>query len=110
MGDIDSYKSKGKDFQLKRKILPSIFNEDGPETALAAEKEKKAEKSKTRRRQKRKHGIVEGPDLNNESEHPPKKVKESASTGETKDNELIGNENTLSKSSKRRQRKKKFNT
>ena len=40
--DIDSYKFKAKDVQLKRKILPSIFNEDGPEQALAAEKDKRA--------------------------------------------------------------------
>ena len=61
--------------QLKRKILPSIFNEDGPEQALAAEKDKRAEKGKTRRRQKRKQGVLDQVNDDNVREHASKKMK-----------------------------------
>ena len=103
MKDIDSYKFKAKDVQLKRKILPSIFNEDGPEQALAAEKDKRAEKGKTRRRQKRKQGVSDYDNEDNTTEHISKKMKESTDVNET-----ITNEHE-SKSSKRRKRKKKNN-
>ena len=103
--DIDSYKSKGKDIQLKRKILPSIFSEDGPENALVAEKEKRAEKSKTRRRQKKKQGILE---LAHEdtNEQESKRLKETPVSNERKSIENINGEN-ISKSKRRRMKKKK---
>jgi len=105
--DIDSYKSKGKDIQLKRKILPSIFSEDGPENALVAEKEKRAEKSKTRRRQKRKQGVLE---LAHENTIEPesKKLKETAVSKDPKSIDNINSEN-ISKSKRRRMKKKNKN-
>ena len=52
--DIEMYRSKANNVELKKKMLPSLYCDDGPEDALEAEKEKKASKSKTRRKQKRK--------------------------------------------------------
>ena len=52
--DIETYRSKANNAELKKKMLPSLYCDDGPEDALEAEKEKKASKSKTRRKQKRK--------------------------------------------------------
>jgi len=105
--DIDSYKSKGKDIQLKRKILPSIFSEDGPENALVAEKEKRAEKSKTRRRQKKKQGVLELAH-ENETEPEPKRLKETPVSNVPKRIENINSEN-ISKSKRRRMKKKNKN-
>ena len=78
--DIEAYKSKANDVQLKKKIIPSLFNDDGPQEALEAEKEKKSAKSKTRRRQKRKTDDLsmqnKGKDeINGEVEHSSKKAK-----------------------------------
>ena len=56
--DIESYKSKANDVQLKKKIIPSLFNDEGPQEALEAEKEKKTSKSKTRRKEKRKKDTI----------------------------------------------------
>ena len=56
--DIEAYKSKGNNIQLKKKVIPSLFNDDGTEEALEAEQEKKSSKSKTRRKQKRKKDYV----------------------------------------------------
>jgi protein KRI1 len=56
--DIETYKSKANDIQLKKKVIPSLFNEDGTEDALETEQEKKSAKSKTRRKQKRKKEYI----------------------------------------------------
>ena len=58
MKDIEAYKSKANNIQLKKKVIPSLFNDDGTEDALEAEHEKKAAKSKTRRKQKRKKDYI----------------------------------------------------
>ena len=54
--DLQLYKSKGNNIELKKKMLPSLFMEETQaEEALVAEKDKKASKGKTKRRQKRKN-------------------------------------------------------
>ena len=39
--DIETYRSKANNVELKKKMLPSLYCDDGPEDALEAEKEKK---------------------------------------------------------------------
>ena len=108
MKDIEAYKSKANNIQLKKKVIPSLFNDDGTEDALEAEHEKKAAKSKTRRKQKRKKDYItmdsEDKIIESIEDSSSKKLKHNE---KLKDSPAEGNDFTVSE--KRKKRKKKQN-
>ena len=104
--DIELYKSKQNNTQLKHKILPSLFAEDGDVDALEAEKEKKSHKSKARRRQKRKneHFLK---DIADTEVKPNEKNDDASAKKATLNDELRDHETSQFEGNKAKRRKKK---
>ena len=69
--DIKEYAKKKNNLSLKKKVLPSLFNED-PEENLAAEKTNKA--NKNRKRRSRKKASVPNINLDAFNETPKMKI------------------------------------
>ena len=95
--DIKEYAKKKNNLSLKKKVLPSLFNED-PEENLAAEKTNKA--NKNRKRRSRKKASVPNINLDAFNEAPKMKIH-------TEKTQHVGeNEN---KKSKRKRKKNEGN-
>lgn len=76
--DVAVFRGKGRNFELKKKVLPSLFKDD-PEDALQEEKEKKVSKNKKRKRKAtpEENGGSEAAASNREEEETAEEVSES---------------------------------